>query len=282
LNIRKKSLIILFIMVTFIFMGAASAASADKKVNLTDKKFSTVSLSFVVNHGLDKSVKYSANTFIGNVYVKDNEIVYALTKDKKGWIVTESFLNSNKVTVTGKNPIKVKVSYYKGNIALKNLATYNSVQYTNLYTGVNLNIKAYGKNIEKIYTIGSTGSPDSIWITVKGSKGLEINNKGELEILNGLSALKLTKPVAYQIINGKRVNVPVSYISKDSSYGYQTGTYNKNYKLIIDPLLSSTYLGGNSYDNAQAIAVDQSGNVYIAGYTGSDPFPTTLGSTNLV
>jgi len=227
-------------------------------------------------------VKYSANTFIGNVYVKDNEIVYALTKDKKGWIVTESFLNSNKVTVTGKNPIKAKVSYYKGNITLKNLATYNSVQYTNLYTGVNLNLKAYGKNIEKIYTIGSTGSPDSIWITVKGSKGLEINNKGELEILNGLSALKLTKPVAYQIINGKRVNVSVSYISKDSSYGYQTGTYNKNYKLIIDPLLSSTYLGGNSYDNAQAIAVDQSGNVYIAGYTGSDPFPTTLGSTNLV
>ena len=81
-------------MVFFIFMGAASAASTDKNVNLNDKRFSTVNLPFVENHGqiADKTVKYSANTFIGNVYVKDNGIVYSLTKDKKGWIVTENFL----------------------------------------------------------------------------------------------------------------------------------------------------------------------------------------------
>ena len=125
------------------------------------------------------------------------------------------------------------------------------VKYSNLYTGVNLYLKAHGKNIEKIYAISSTGTPSSIWVTVKGAKGLKINQKGELEILNGSSALKLTKPVAYQIINGKKVNVSVSYLIKNSSYGYKTGAYNKNYKLIIDPLLSSTFLGGNSYDNAQ-------------------------------
>ncbi len=169
------------------------------------------------------------------------------------------------------------MNYYKGNNVQKNVATYNRVKYSNLYTGVNLYLKAHGKNIEKIYAISSTGTPSSIWVTVKGAKGLKINQKGELVILNGSSALKLTKPVAYQIINGKKVNVSVSYLIKNSSYGYKTGAYNKNYKLIIDPLLNSTYLGGNSYDNAQGVAVDQSGNVYVTGYTGSNDFPTDRG-----
>jgi hypothetical protein len=45
----------------------------------------------------------------------------------------------------------------------------------------------------------------------------------------------------------------------------------------LDPsgsLVYSTYLGGNSYDYASAIAVDGSGQAYVAGYTGSIDFPT--------
>ncbi|WP_048189878.1 Ig-like domain-containing protein [Methanobacterium sp. SMA-27] len=279
MNLRKKGLIVLVIMIFFLFMGAASAAGTTKKVSLNDKKFTTVNIPFVENHGQisDKNVKYSANTFIGNVYVKDNGIVYALTKDKKGWVVSEKFVNSNNVDVKGYDQSKTKVSYYKGKNVQKNLATYSKVKYSNLYDGIDLYLNAHGKNIEKIYSIGNSGSPSSIWVTVSGSKGLKINKKGELEILNGLSALKLTKPVAYQIINGKKVNVSVSYVINNLSYGYKTGAYNKNYKLIIDPLLSSTFLSGNSYDNAQGVAVDKAGNVYVTGYTGSGDFPTIAG-----
>ena len=43
-------------------------------------------------------------------------------------------------------------------------------------------------------------------------------------------------------------------------------------------LIYSTYLGSNSYDQAYAIAVDASGNAYVAGSTYSSFFPTTRGA----
>jgi hypothetical protein len=50
-------------------------------------------------------------------------------------------------------------------------------------------------------------------------------------------------------------------------------------------LIYSTYLGGNNFESALSIALDPSGNAYVAGSTGSSNFPTvnavdsTLGGT---
>jgi len=43
-------------------------------------------------------------------------------------------------------------------------------------------------------------------------------------------------------------------------------------------LLYSSYLGGGLDDLGQALALDQSGNVYVGGYTASTDFPTTAGA----
>jgi Big-like domain-containing protein/beta-propeller repeat-containing protein len=47
-------------------------------------------------------------------------------------------------------------------------------------------------------------------------------------------------------------------------------------------LVFSTYLGGSSYDQANAIALDQANNAYVTGFTYSANFPVTAGSFRTV
>src|SRR3990172_6113948 len=46
---------------------------------------------------------------------------------------------------------------------------------------------------------------------IKGVRGLSVNEHGELEVETALGTVKFTKPVAYQEIDGKRVEVAVEY-----------------------------------------------------------------------
>jgi Calx-beta domain/OmpA-like transmembrane domain/Beta-propeller repeat len=45
----------------------------------------------------------------------------------------------------------------------------------------------------------------------------------------------------------------------------------------LTTITQATYLGGNSFDRALGITLDGSGNVFVTGETGSNPFPSTTG-----
>jgi hypothetical protein len=72
-------------------------------------------------------------------------------------------------------------------------------------------------------------------------------------------------------------NYPTVNAFQSSNAGY-TDLFITKLNAAGDQILYSTYLGGSSYDNAAAIAVDEAGSAYVTGTTNSGDFPTTPGA----
>ncbi|MBI4709879.1 MAG: SBBP repeat-containing protein, partial [Nitrospirae bacterium] len=81
--------------------------------------------------------------------------------------------------------------------------------------------------------------------------------------------------------------------TSSSNYSLSSGTYDAGFNGYTDvivskfdsalsTLLASTFIGGWSYDNAESIAIDLSGNVFITGQTYSYNYPVTAGAYDTV
>lgn len=291
---------------------------------------------FITNKGqMDERIMFYANTFGGTIFVtQEGEIIYSLhkveTKNLEGisselWEEQRSGSNSleaeskrqerSKVAVLkeeieggrikfeikGEGKAVTQVSYFNGKDSSKwktGISTYETITFGEIYPGIELKLKTHGDNVEKLFYVKPNADPQTIKLKLSGfsANDLHVNEKDELEAETALGTVKFTKPVAYQEIDGKRVEVAVNYqISEcgmpplnplsigDKSeiqnqkleYGFKIASYDKTRELVIDPLLASMYLGGSHADDAMSMAIDAAGNVYVVGHTWSSDFPTT-------
>ncbi|OGW07471.1 MAG: hypothetical protein A2W75_04205 [Nitrospinae bacterium RIFCSPLOWO2_12_39_15] len=291
-----KISVIRIISVLCIFFGETELLG--EALALQSKSKPSPILPFIFNNGqMDRDISFYTKTSEGNVSVtKEGEIIYSLSA---GSIAIKEKLIGGKVRkIKGEGEAATKVNYFIGDNPAKwknNIPTYTAVNFGEVYRGIEVKLRAYGKKVEKLFYLKPRANLKDLKIGLNGAKALRVNDTGELEIDTGYGVVKWTRPIAYQRqgargkkqeARGKRqreyvkveyvVNPPQSSIvNRQSSiiYGFKVGDYDKTRELIIDPLLSSTFVGGSDNDSASAIAIDSSGNVYIAGKTTSSNYP---------
>ena len=166
---------------------------------------------FIANKGqVDEQVEFYAKTFGGTVFVtKDGEIVYALPKTEKsecrlgeaertqqsnpksaiqnlsptsigipksGVTLREEFIGARVKTIQGEDPSVTKVNYFKGSDPSKwktNVSTYDYVNLGEIYKGIELRLKAYGDNVEKLFCVKPGADPEQIRISLSGIQSTE-------------------------------------------------------------------------------------------------------------
>ncbi len=207
-----------------------------------------------------------------------------------GWALTETLVDSkgharpmHESTIkapAGYRPMEGKVSYAIGNDAAKhtnNLNTYERVNLGDMYPGINVQLRATGNNVEKIFTVAPQQDPKQINIAVTGADKLEIGGSGELIAHTGNGPVTFTAPIAFQEnAAGERVAVAVSYAlnAAGNHYGFALGNYDHAQPLVIDPFLQATFFGGRGEEQPYAISIHPTnGDVYIAGYSNSTNLP---------
>jgi len=304
---RKRAFLVLVLIVGLLSLLwlASSQSTASRSLTKTDPstapsmpskeavsaKLADLERGWVKNEGQwDQRALFSAPGYFGTTWItKDGELLHVAVKKEeckekacpsKGWVISERWVGGKVQAIKGEEELETKVSYFIGNDPSKHrtgLSTYRYVSLGEVWSGVEVRLKATQKTVEKLFYVKPGADPSKIVVQVDGAEGLKLSKDGEIIIQTGLGELKLSKPMAWQEKDGKQLPVEASYkLIGKNRYSFEVAKADPSLTIVIDPILQSTYLGGRGHDRALAIATHPTtGEVYVAGYTFSTNFPNT-------
>lgn len=281
-------------------MNRTQKGNVDTISQQVRSKISSLQIPFIANLGqMNSEVKFYTQSFGGAFYVtRKGKMVYSLpfAKDQqvdvpnkrgsregqdRGWVLAEYLIGASTIDPRGAEKARPKVNYFIGKNEDRwksQVPSFHEIDFGEVYRGIRLRLRAYGDNVEKIFTIDPGSRPETIKVAMEGAQSLDINSRGELEVMTGLGVVKFTKPIAYQERGGQRNFVTVAYRVDKEGYGFDVGAYDEKRPLIVDPLLASTFVGGSGDDWIMGGRRDSANNIYFIGYTTSSDFPTMAGA----
>lgn len=188
------------------------------------------------------------------------------------------FLGGDPRAIVGLDRQAGNVNYYLGNDPSKwrnNIPLFAHVQYHEVYPGIDLTFRGESNKLEFDYILHPLADVANIALGFEGADHVSITAQGDLSIETTAGPVQLHKPVAYQERHGHRQMIESWFVAEGKNrIGFGLGPYDRNQELVIDPSVTySTYFGGNSADYGEAIAVDASGNAFIAGAASSAAIP---------
>ncbi len=201
-----------------------------------------------------------------------------------GHIVRTEFLGSNEKSILsrfgqssdyfnfflGKENWQSKAYVYQGGI------------YSSFYDGIDLKVYSSGDHLKYDFVVSPGVSVGQIQWKYAGTDQVELRN-GEILVNTSITSIKEMRPVAYQIIDGKKVLVKCEYVLCDGTFSFSVGEYNLCYELVIDPILIFSTYSGFSADNWGSTATPgEHGTLYSSGVVNlgnvGGTFPATPGT----
>ena len=149
------------------------------------------------------------------------------------------------------------------------------VRYRGIYPGVDLIYYGKQRKLEYDFIVAPGADPRSIEFRVAGARRTRLDDDGNLVLEAEGGEVELQRPAIYQEFPEGRREIAGGFVLRGGdTVGFRLADYDRSRPLVIDPaLVYSTYVGGNSTDQALGITIDKGGDAYITGNTVSTDFP---------
>lgn len=257
---------------------SGQAGSPVQATAATLKAPSGLPIPFEPNVGqTDPSVRYLAHSQGFTAFLTAQGVVLG---NKKMPAQRVQFANANpNPTVYGQGTMPGVVNYFIGNDPSRwrtNIPTYGRVIYDDMYPGIDLLFHSDGGQFRYDIIVAPGADPSLITLDFPDALAVKVERAGSLQILlpGPISSLCQSPPVLFQngpygpqAVRGRLVAVGPKQVR------FEIGDYDPTRELIIDPVIFSTFLGGNGSDEIFSMAEDGAGNIYVGGSTTSSTFP---------
>lgn len=257
----------------------------------------SVLFGFVENKGQwEESVLFKSRVGTTNMWVQQHKFVFhvqdfsetheahmgknpAPLQKNTQQVVHFNFVNSNKITEivkTGKSD-----SYYnyfigkEKNKWAKDVRSYSEATLKNLYNGIDLKLIEKELELKYEFHVAPKVSPALISIDLAGQDNVFVDDKGKLNVVTKAGQIIEEKPFAYQIKNGKIIEIPCQFNLNGTRLSFTLGSYNTNLELIIDPtLIFATYSGSVTDNFGMTATFGQDGTAFSGGTIFGNSYPT--------
>lgn len=186
--------------------------------------------------------------------------------------------------LVGATPLEGKMNYFIGNDSKQwktDIPTYAQVKYEQVYPGIDVVYYGNQQQLEYDFIVAPQTDPKTIKIKFEGVSDLRLDEAGTLILATEAGEVRQHKPVVYQEVAGARREVEGNYRISQTEISFEIGQYDPSQPLIIDPTISYATLLGDLGARSDEIAVDASGNVYVAGFASAMFGVTTPGAASV-
>jgi len=194
-----------------------------------------------------------------------------------GHVVRLSFVDGRSVVPRGVGATGHVSNYFHGNDPTEwvtGARSFSTVLYEGIWPGIDLRYLFEGADAKYELVVHPGADPTDINVRVEGAE-VEVHTT-DVQLRTSVGTLGDTGLLAFE--EGSGAPVMAAFAAAGDGFSFALGGYDRAETLVIDPLVYSTYIGGNEYEYSEDLFVDSSGCVYVAGLTYSDDFPTSVGA----
>ena len=270
---------------TISFKSADRARPAVERLSKADP-FGQLTLGFEENRGqTNREVRYLARAQGYQVFLTDREAVMVFADQERTDVLRLGLTGrARSVRPRPLEELPGRTNYIRTrNERQIGLRSYGRVVYEDVYPGIDQIFYGNQRQLEYDLVVDPGVDPAQIGLRIDGAQQLRLNAEGDLVLALGGEELRMSRPIAWQEIDGERRHVACQYVQTgEDEVGLQLGEYDRRHRLVIDPVIQyATYLGGSAGDAVVDLAIDGEGNAYLTGWTYSIDYPVRTGAWQL-